>query len=40
MSFLNHHLTHNSDVMTCARLKRTPATINSTNHGLCQTNGP
>jgi hypothetical protein len=36
--FLNHHYTHNSDVMTCACLKRTLATINITNHGLCQTN--
>jgi histone H3 len=37
MRFLNHHYTHNSDVMTCAHLKRTPATINIPNHGLCQT---
>jgi hypothetical protein len=37
MRFLNHHHTHNSDVMTCAHLKRTPATINITNHGLYQT---
>jgi hypothetical protein len=40
MWFLNHHDTHNGDVMTCARLKRTPVTINITNHDLCQTNGP
>jgi histone H3 len=39
MRFFNHHYTHNSDVPTCARLKRTPATINITNHGPCQTNG-
>jgi hypothetical protein len=32
MMFLNHHYTHNSDVRTCARLKRTPTTINITNH--------
>ncbi len=38
MRFLNHHYTHNSDVTTCACLKRTPATINITNHGSCQTN--
>ncbi len=38
MRFLNHHYTHNSDVRTFARLKRTPATINITNHGPCQTN--
>ncbi len=31
MRFLNHHYTHNSDVTTCARLKRTPVTINITN---------
>ncbi len=36
MRFLNHHYTHNSDVTTCACLKRTPATINITNHGPCQ----
>jgi histone H3 len=39
MRFLNHHCTHNSDVMTCACLKRTPVAINITNHGPCQTNG-
>ncbi len=38
MRFLNHHYTHNSDVAICARLKRTPATINITNHGPCQSN--
>jgi histone H3 len=27
MRFLIHHYTHNSDVTTCACLKRTPATI-------------
>jgi hypothetical protein len=36
MRFLNHHSTYNSDVTTCACLKRTPATINITNHGPCQ----
>jgi hypothetical protein len=40
MRFLDHHYTHNSDVMTCARLKRTPTTINITNHVPCQSNGP
>jgi histone H3 len=38
MQFLNHHYTHNSDATTCACLKRTPVTINITNHGPCQTN--
>jgi hypothetical protein len=40
MMFLNHHYTHNSDVTTCTCLKITPATINITNHGPYQTNGP
>jgi hypothetical protein len=40
MRFLNHHYTHNSDVTTYAHLKRTPASINITNHGQCQTNSP
>ena len=40
MRFLNHHYTHNSDVRTCACLKRTPGTINITNHGPCQANSP
>ncbi len=39
MRFLNHHYTHNSDVITCARLKITPAFIHITNHGQYQTNG-
>jgi hypothetical protein len=30
MRFLNHHCTHNSDVTTCACLKRTPVTVNIT----------
>ncbi len=30
MRILNHHYTHNSDLTTCACLKRTPATINIT----------
>jgi hypothetical protein len=38
LRFLNHHYTHNSDVPTCACLKRTPMTINITNHSPCQTN--
>ncbi len=38
MRFLNHYYTHNSDVTTRACLKRTPATINITNHVPCQTN--
>ncbi len=38
MRFLDHHNTHISDVTTCARLKRTPTTINITNHSLCQSN--
>jgi hypothetical protein len=40
MRFLNHHYTHNSDVTKCAHLKRTPMTINITNHVPCQTNSP
>jgi histone H3/H4 len=40
MRFLNHHYTYNSDVTTCACLKRTPTTINITNHVPCQTNSP